>query len=108
MALLIAIRLVRKTVPIYYPKTHQTSYQSPFTKNEYIQYLLRVALPGRPQQQVAYRYRPVDSLVHLGREYGFSAFGPPRLFPLESSRTIALSEAARVVGRFQPCKKRYS
>ena len=33
---------MRKTVPVYHPKTQQTSYQSPFTKNEYLQQLLRV------------------------------------------------------------------
>ena len=38
---------MRETVPVYHPKTQQTSYQSPFAKNEYLQHLLRVALPGR-------------------------------------------------------------
>ena len=56
LALPIAVELVRKTVPIYHPKTQQTSYQSPFTKNEYLQQMLRVA-----QQQVAYRYLLADS-----------------------------------------------
>ena len=61
LALPIAVELVRETVPIYQPKTQKTSYQSPFTKNEYLQQMLRVALPGRPQQQVAYRYLLADS-----------------------------------------------
>ena len=56
MALPIAVELVRKTVPVYQPKTQQTSYQCPFTKNEYLQQMLRVALPERPQPQAAYRY----------------------------------------------------
>ena len=56
LALPLAVELVRKTVPVFHPKTQKTSYQSPFTKNEYVQQMLRVALPGRPQQQVAYRY----------------------------------------------------
>ena len=54
LALPLAVELVRKTVPVFHPKTQKTSYQSPFTKNEYVQQMLRVALPGRPQQQVAY------------------------------------------------------
>ena len=57
----IAVELVRKIVPVFHPKTQQTSYQSPFTKNEYLQQMLRVALPGRPQPQVAYRYLLADS-----------------------------------------------
>jgi len=36
LALLIAGGLVRKTVPVYQPKTQQTNYQRPFTKNEYL------------------------------------------------------------------------
>ena len=56
LALPIAVELVRKTVPVYQPKTQQTSYQSPFTKNEYLQHMLRVAQP-----QVAYRYLLADS-----------------------------------------------
>jgi len=55
LALPIAVELVRKTGPVFHPKTQQTSYQSPFTKNEYVQQLLRVA-----QQQVAYRYLLAD------------------------------------------------
>nr|WP_216726241.1 transposase [Hymenobacter siberiensis] len=35
LALPIAVELVRKTVPVYQPKAQKTSYQSPFTKNEY-------------------------------------------------------------------------
>ena len=101
MALPIAVELVRKTVPVYQPKTQKTSWQSPFTKNEYLQQMLRVALPGRPQQQVV----PLPAgrlVVRLGREHVPGAGpGPPVHFALESSRTVALSEADRSQGRFQ-------
>ena len=97
LALTIAVKLVRKTVPVYQPKTQQTSYQSPFTKNEYLQQMLRVF-----QQQVAYRY------LLAGRWYASAenmtlvrALGYHFLFALESSRTVALSEADRAQGRFQ-------
>ena len=44
-----AVELVRKAVPVYQPKSGKTNYQSPFTQNEYLQQMLRVALPGRPR-----------------------------------------------------------
>ena len=56
MVLPIAVELVRKTVAFRDAKSQQTKYQSPFTKNEYLQQMLRVALPERPQPQAAYRY----------------------------------------------------
>ena len=96
----IAVELVRKTVPVNHPKTQKTSYQSPFTKNEYLQQMLRVA-----QQQVAYGYLLADSWyasaenMHLVR-----ALDHHFVFALESSRTVALSEADRAQGRFQPVK----
>ena len=43
LALPIAVGLVRKTAPVYQPTTRKTSCQSPFTKNEYRQQMLRVA-----------------------------------------------------------------
>ena len=43
LALPLAVELVRKTVPVYHPKTQKTSCQSPSTKNEYLQQILRVA-----------------------------------------------------------------
>ena len=61
LALPIAVELVRKTVPVYQPRTQKTNCQGPFTKNEYLQQMLRVALSGRPQQQVVYRYLLADS-----------------------------------------------
>lgn len=97
LALPIAVELVRKTVPVYHPKTQKTSYQSPFTKNEYLQQMLRVA-----QQQVAYRYLLADSWYASAENMSLvRALGHHFLFALESSRTVALSEADRAQGRFQ-------
>ena len=97
LALPIAVELVRKTVPVYQPKTQKTSYQSPFTKNEYLHLLLRVA-----QQQVAYRYLLADSWYASAENMSLvRALGHHFLFALESSRTVALSDADRAQGRFQ-------
>lgn len=97
LALPIAVELVRKTVPVFHPKTRQTGYQSPFTKNEYVQQLLRVA-----QQQVAYRYLLADSWYASAENMRLvRALGHHFIFALESSRTVALSEAARAQGQFQ-------
>jgi hypothetical protein len=97
LALPIAVELVRKTVPVYHPKTRQTSYQSPFTKNEYVQQMLRVA-----QQQVAYRYLLADSWYASAENMTLvRALGHHFVFALESSRTVAVSEAARAAGQFQ-------
>ena len=77
---------MRKTVPVYQPKTQQTNYQRPFTKNEYLQQLLRVA-----QQQVAYRYLLADSWYASAENMTLvRALGHHFLFALESSRTAAL------------------
>ena len=103
LALPIAGELVRKTVPVYQPKTQQTSYQSPFTKNEYLQQMLRVALPGRPQPQVAYRYLLADSWYASAENMTLvRALSHHFVSALESSRTVALSAAARAAGHFQP------
>ena len=102
LALSIAVELVRKTVPVYQPKTQQTSYQRPFTKNEYLQQQLRVALPEWPQQQVAYRYLLADSWYASAENMTLvRALGHHFVFALESSRIVALSEADRAQGRFQ-------
>jgi hypothetical protein len=88
---------VRKTVPVYQPKTQKTSYQSPFTKNEYLQQMLRVAQP-----QVAYRYLLADSWYASAENMNLvRALGHHFVFALESSRTVALSDADRAQGRFQ-------
>ena len=98
LALPIAVELVRKTVPVYQPKTQKTSYQSPFTKNEYLQQMLRVA-----QQQVAYRYLLADSWYASAENMTLvRALGHHFVFALESSCTVALSTAARAAGHFQP------
>ena len=102
LALPIAVELVRKTVPVYLPKTLKTSYQRPLPKNEYLQQMLRVALPGRPQPQVASRYLLADSWYASAENMCLvRALGHHSLFALESSRTVALSEADRAQGRFQ-------
>ena len=93
---------MRKTVPVYQPKTQKTSYHSPFTKNEYLQQLLRLAPPGWPQPQVAYRYLLADSwYAAAGNMNLVRALGHHFVFALESSRTVALSDADRAAGRFQ-------
>jgi hypothetical protein len=97
LALPIAAELVAKTVPVYNAKTQQTSYQSAFTKNEYLQHMLRVA-----QQQVAYRYLLADSWYASAENMQLvRALGHDFIFALESSRTVALSAEARAQGQFQ-------
>ncbi|HEX8328005.1 MAG TPA: transposase [Hymenobacter sp.] len=97
LALPIAAELVAKTIPVYNVKTQQTSYQSAFTKNEYVQQMLRVA-----QQQVGYRYLLADSWYASAENMNLvRALGHHFLFALESSRTVALSAQARAAGQFQ-------
>jgi len=65
--------------------------------------MLRVALPGWPQQQVAYRYLLADSWYASAENMTLvRALGHHFVFALESSRTVALSAAARAAGHFQP------
>ena len=61
LALSIAVELMRKIVAIWGAERVQPTYQSLFTKSEYLQKMLRVALPGRPQPQGGYRYLLADS-----------------------------------------------
>ncbi len=97
LALPIAAELVAKTVPVFNCKTQKTSYQSAFTKNEYLQQMLRVA-----QQQVAYRYLLADSWYASAENMNLvRALGHHFLFALENSRTVALSAEARAAGQFQ-------
>jgi hypothetical protein len=97
IALPIAAELVAKTVPVHNLKTQKTSYQSAFTKNEYVQQMLRVA-----QQQVAYRYLLADSWYASAENMTLvRALGHDFIFALESSRTVALSAEARAAGQFQ-------
>ncbi len=96
LALPIAVELVRKTVAVWDAKSQQTKHQSPFTKNEYLQQMLRVA-----QQQVAYRYLLADSWYASAENMALvRGLGHHFVFALESSRTVALSEAARAQGQF--------
>ncbi len=86
LALPIAVELVRKTVPVYNAKTQKISHQSAFTKNEYVQLLLRVA-----QQQVAYRYLLADSWYASAQNMTpVRSLGHHFVLALESSRTVAL------------------
>ena len=65
--------------------------------------MLRVALPGRPQHPVTYRYLLADSWYASAEDTTLvRALGHPFLFALESSRPVALSAAARTAGQFQP------
>ncbi len=97
LALPVAAELVHKTVPVFQPKTQQTSYQSASTKNEYLQQMLRVA-----QQQVAYRYLLADSWYASAENMNLvRALGHHFIFALESTRTVALSAEARAKGQFQ-------
>jgi hypothetical protein len=98
LAVPIAVELVGKTVAVWDAKNQQDKYQSPFTKNEYVQQMLRVA-----QQQVAYRYLLADSWYASAENMNLvRALGHHFLFALESSRTVARSEADRAQGRFEP------
>ena len=92
----IAVALVEKTEPVTDGKTQKVSYKSPVTKNEVLRAMLHTA-----QQQVAYRYLLADSWyaaaenLNLVRELGHEF-----IFALPTSRTVALSEAARNQGAF--------
>jgi len=97
VALPIAAELVAKTVPVFNAKTQPTGYQSAFTKNEYVQQVLRVA-----QQQIAYCSLLADSgYASAENRTLVRALGHDFLFALESSRTVALSAEARAAGQFQ-------
>ncbi len=97
LALPIAAELVRKTVAVWDAKTQQTKYQSPFTKNEYLRHMLRVA-----QQQVAYRYLLADNWYAPAEHMDpVQALGHHFVLALESSRAVARSEAGRAQGPFQ-------
>lgn len=98
LALPISAQLIEKTQPQLDKKTQKTKFKSEYTKNEYLQQMLRVA-----QQQFDYKYLLADSWYAskenmncvLGLKHHF-------IFALESSRTVALSEQDRKQGKFQP------
>ncbi len=97
LALPIAVELIEKTEAVVDPKTQKISAKSKLTKNEYLRQMLRVA-----QQQVAYRYLLADSWYASAENMNtVLALGHDFVLALESSRTVALSEAARAQGRFQ-------
>ena len=97
LALPIAVELIEKTEAVWDAKAQKTKVKSKYTTNEYLRAMLRVA-----QQQVAYRYllaarwyasaENLNAVLDLGHHF---------VVALESSRTVALSEAARAQGRFQ-------
>jgi len=97
LSLPISVTLIEKTLSVWDAKSLKHKFKSEFTKNEYLQQMLQVA-----QQQVDYRYLLADSWYSsadnmnyvLGLKHHF-------LFALESSRTVALSEAERSQGQFQ-------
>jgi len=102
LAVPIAVELIEKTEAVWDAKTQQTKAKSKYTKNEYLRAMLRVALPGRPQQQVAYRYLLADRWYASAENLNaVLALGHHFVVALESSRTVALSEAERAQGQFQ-------
>ena len=61
LALPIAVELIEKTEAVVEPQAQKIKTRRKYTKNEYLRTMLRVVLPGWPQQQVAYRYLLADS-----------------------------------------------
>ena len=97
LALPIAVELIEKTEAVWDAKAQKTKVKSKYTKNEYLRAMLRVA-----QQQVAYRYLLADSWYASAENLNaVLALGHDFVVALESSRTVALSEADRAQGRFQ-------
>ena len=96
LTLPIAVELVRKTVPVYQPKTQKRATSARLLRmNEYLQQMLHVALPGRPQQPVADRYLLADSWYASAENMNLvRTLGHHFVFALESSHTVALSDAA--------------
>ena len=97
LALPIAVELIEKTEAVVDAKTQQPKAKSKYTKNEYLRAMLRVA-----QQQVAYRYLLADSWYASAENLNAVLdLGHGFVMALESSRTVARSEADRQQGRFQ-------
>ena len=102
LVLPIAVELIEKTEAVVDAKTQKTKAKSKYTKDEYLRAMLRVALPGRPQQQVAYRYLLADSWYASAEKLNAVLdLGHHFVVALESSRTVARSGAARAQGQFQ-------
>ena len=97
----IAVGLVEKTQAIIDPKTQKVSYKGPLTRNQLLQAMLRVALPGWPQPQPAYRYLLADSWYASAKNRNtVRGLGHECIFALPSSRTVALTQEARRKGAF--------
>ena len=97
LALPIAVELIEKTEAVWDAKAQKTKAKSKYTKNEYLRAMLRVA-----QQQVAYRYLLADSWYASAENLNAVLdLGHGFVMALESSRTVARSEADRQQGRFQ-------
>jgi len=97
LALPIAVEFIEKTEAVRDAKARQTKTKSKYAKNECLRAVPRVA-----QHQAAYRYLLADSW-HASAENMNAVRKRGQVFvrALESSRTVALSEAARAQGRFQ-------
>lgn len=96
LALPIAVELIEKTEAVWDAKAQKNKAKSKYTKNEYLRAMLRVA-----QQQVAYRYLLADSWYASAENLNAVLdLGHGFVMALESSRTVALSEAARAAGQF--------
>jgi hypothetical protein len=97
LALPIAAQLIEKTQPQADPKTQKTKFKSEYTKNEYLQQMLKVA-----QQQVDYKYLLADSWYASKENMNYVlSLKHHFIFALESSRTVALTEKDRSQGKFQ-------
>ena len=96
LALPIAVELIEKTQAVWNAEAQKTKAKSKYTKNEYLRAMLRVA-----QQQVDYRYLLADSWYASAENLNAVLdLGHGFVMALESSRTVALSEAARAAGQF--------
>jgi hypothetical protein len=96
LAVPIAVELIEKTEAVWDTQTQRAKRKSKYTKNEYLRAMLRVAQP-----QVAYRYLLADSWYASAENLNaVLALGHDFVMALESSRTVALSEAERAQGRF--------
>ena len=98
----IAGELIENTEVVLDLKKHETKAQDMYTQNEYLRAMGRLALPGWPQQQVAYRYPLTDSwYASAENQNTILALDNDFVGALESSRTVAHGEAAQAQGRSQ-------
>jgi len=102
LAVPIAVELVEKKQAVKDAKTQKVSQKSLLTKNEMLRAMLCVALPGRPQQQVAYRYLLADSWYASAANMNqVRELGHAFIFALPTSRAVARNEVGRGRGEFQ-------